>query len=197
MLQEFYLRWSMKEAYTKAIGLGMHMNFHEFETRLCLIDDDDDNMHLDEEEGIWTSITRHMQSKDDDGKKIVNVEDNAQFPVVGRVRHTNPLPSSMWEEWEFIFISLNNTAVHEIKRGDEDKDGLLPACACICIGPSLSRKKKKTNCPSVLLRNVERKEPSVIARIEALLLLEVLELHGHDVALGRDGGLDDGHVEEY
>jgi hypothetical protein len=103
----------------------------------------------------------------------------------------------MWEEWEFIFIPLNNTALHEIKRGDEDKDGLLSACACICIGPSLSRKKKKTNCPSVLLRNVERKEPSVIARIEALLLLEVLELHGHDVALGRDGGLDDGHVEEY
>ena len=178
MLQEFYLRWSMKEAYTKAIGLGMHMNFDEFETRLSRIDDDDNNIQVDEEEGIWAAITRHMQSKDDDGKKIVRMEDNTQFSVVGRVRYTNPLPSSTWEEWEFIFITLNIAAVHEIESSSyDDKDGLLRACACICIGPSLSKKRKKTNCP---------KQPPITARIESLSLLEVLELHGHMLTEAED-----------
>jgi 4'-phosphopantetheinyl transferase superfamily len=31
MLYEFYLRWSMKEAYTKAFGMGMNYNFASFE----------------------------------------------------------------------------------------------------------------------------------------------------------------------
>jgi phosphopantetheinyl transferase len=33
MLREFYLRWAVKEAYTKALGKGMHVNFAAFEFR--------------------------------------------------------------------------------------------------------------------------------------------------------------------
>jgi phosphopantetheinyl transferase (holo-ACP synthase) len=32
MLYEFYIQWSIKEAYTKALGLGMNVNFQSFET---------------------------------------------------------------------------------------------------------------------------------------------------------------------
>lgn len=39
MLMEFYLRWSMKESYTKALGLGLHLEFSAFETRLNRVDD--------------------------------------------------------------------------------------------------------------------------------------------------------------
>lgn len=33
-LKEFYVRWSLKEAYTKALGVGMHCEFKSFDIRL-------------------------------------------------------------------------------------------------------------------------------------------------------------------
>jgi phosphopantetheinyl transferase len=39
-LQEFYLRWAIKEAYTKALGLGMNVEFQSFEMRLMEVDGD-------------------------------------------------------------------------------------------------------------------------------------------------------------
>jgi len=41
LMKEFYLRWSMKEAYTKALGHGMSLDFSAFETRLDLVDKND------------------------------------------------------------------------------------------------------------------------------------------------------------
>ena len=38
MMMEFYLRWSMKESYTKALGLGLHLEFSTFETQLNVVD---------------------------------------------------------------------------------------------------------------------------------------------------------------
>ena len=39
-LQEFYLRWAIKDAYTKALGLGMNVEFQSCETRLMEVDGD-------------------------------------------------------------------------------------------------------------------------------------------------------------
>jgi 4'-phosphopantetheinyl transferase len=41
-LKEFYLRWAIKEAYTKALGVGMSVEFSSFEVRLAAVDDDSD-----------------------------------------------------------------------------------------------------------------------------------------------------------
>lgn len=146
MLREFYLRWSMKEAYTKAIGLGMNVNFHDFETRLCYIDDDDKMNNTrdgNDEEGIWTFINSgHMPSKFDNGERSTRLNHDKkrhQFSVTGRIRHANPTssfssstaaaaasssPWSEWEEWEFIFVPLDNKAVQN-KDYDDDDDVLL------------------------------------------------------------------------
>lgn len=35
ILKEFYLQWAIKEAYTKALGLGMSCNFNSFRTKLA------------------------------------------------------------------------------------------------------------------------------------------------------------------
>lgn len=37
-LKEFYVRWSLKEAYTKALGVGMHCDFNSFDIRLSPVD---------------------------------------------------------------------------------------------------------------------------------------------------------------
>jgi len=40
-VREFYIRWSMKEAYTKAVGMGLGLEFHTFE--IALLEEDDDS----------------------------------------------------------------------------------------------------------------------------------------------------------
>ncbi|OEU06816.1 hypothetical protein FRACYDRAFT_253111 [Fragilariopsis cylindrus CCMP1102] len=63
-LKEFYIRWSMKEAYTKAIGIGMGLEFKSFE--ICLqedkeiIDDNDNdngnNQNNTSMKSVWNRI---------------------------------------------------------------------------------------------------------------------------------------------
>ena len=63
-LREFYLRWAMKEAYTKALGVGMAIGFDEFETRLVGMDDGSRALVDDgQEDGIWASIMKQESSK--------------------------------------------------------------------------------------------------------------------------------------
>jgi phosphopantetheine--protein transferase-like protein len=50
-LQEFYIRWSMKEAYTKALGVGMGLDFSSFD---LLLPGDIDNEG--ESSGVFASI---------------------------------------------------------------------------------------------------------------------------------------------
>lgn len=54
LLNEFHLRWSMKEAYTKALGLGMYLDFCKFETRLDAVDNcAEDN---DASGSLWSTV---------------------------------------------------------------------------------------------------------------------------------------------
>lgn len=48
---ELYVRWSMKEAYTKALGIGMGLSFDSFDMRTSM---DDDDIH--DERGLWPVI---------------------------------------------------------------------------------------------------------------------------------------------
>ena len=54
LMIEFYLRWSMKEAYTKALGLGMYLDFCTFETRLDVVDRTIDDGSGN---GIWSVLS--------------------------------------------------------------------------------------------------------------------------------------------
>lgn len=49
-LQDFYIRWAMKEAYTKALGLGMGIEFDSFDLRLSSNDS-----------GLWQAISANPQ----------------------------------------------------------------------------------------------------------------------------------------
>lgn len=80
-LREFFLRWAVKEAYTKSLGLGLLANFESFETILLGVDMDDyisgdgdeagdnddtrsvreDSHWSDLEEGIWNSIIKDVE----------------------------------------------------------------------------------------------------------------------------------------
>ena len=71
LLIEFYLRWAMKEAYTKALGLGLHLDFSAFETRLELVDE------LCSQDGIWSAISTtgtHLR-----GSVVTNGQDETSW----------------------------------------------------------------------------------------------------------------------
>lgn len=80
LLIEFYLRWAMKEAYTKALGLGLYLDFSAFETRLDFVD------AQGSKDGIWSAISNtgmHLR-----GYVITNGQDKSS--------------------WDFYFLPLFN-----------------------------------------------------------------------------------------
>ncbi len=81
-IKEFFIRWSMKESYTKAIGTGMSTAFSSFETRLCGVDDDGNKNN-----SLWSYVssnTGHTHLKGE----VTQIS-------VGSI-----------ESWEFIFKPL-------------------------------------------------------------------------------------------
>lgn len=130
-LKEFYLRWAMKEAYTKALGLGMNINFNDFETRLLGIDFDPITDAQQDDGGIWTSIMRptDINTNNTPRRRI----GQHQFSVIGKVKSITS-PTSKWESWEFTFIPLCD---------DSNQNG----CACICRGPLEKSSEVKTPTP--------------------------------------------------
>jgi 4'-phosphopantetheinyl transferase len=104
-LCEFYVRWSMKEAYTKAIGVGMGLEFDTFDLHLSSIDDD-------AESGLWHSLSSSSYSK-------------SGLYVSGSVTflENNQPP----ELWDFFFLPL--------RRKETPQDcSFSKGCVCICIG---------------------------------------------------------------
>lgn len=132
-LREFFLRWAMKEAYVKALGLGMHLDFASFETRLLGIDDTENN------DGIWNTVTTAWDEKQsskshkcsDDSSKA-GFRSRHQYTVRGRIRHivsktASPLLPITRQMWEFIFIPLLDK---------ESGSSSSEACCCMCREPS-------------------------------------------------------------
>ena len=145
-LREFYLRWSMKEAYTKALGLGMHVNFDDVEIRLLgtdmnVVDEDvvaarDEEEVEEEEEGVWSSIGENSTSSDQWGTMGIDYERRRYYSAIGRVRRRES-KSSSWDAWEFVFVPLflppGGTTPTPNSTTTTAVDG--SACACICKGP--------------------------------------------------------------
>lgn len=85
VLEEFHLRWCMKEAYTKALGEGMHLNFATFEIRLDGVDCEDGS-----EQSISSAI-----SSTKDGTHLLR----------GVVKRNGQLHAA---SWDFYFLPLSS-----------------------------------------------------------------------------------------
>lgn len=166
-LREFFLRWAMKEAYTKALGLGLSINFDEFETRLYGVDIDNDT-GFGEEDGIWSMI---MKDGFVEGAQK-GTAGEYQLSMIGKVskKSKKVATSSVKSEfWEYIFIPLPDTnekyaedAPQPITSGEET---VFNACACIARGP-LDEK------------DAFDKTKRDVATIESLALVDLIQMHG-------------------
>lgn len=100
-LIEFYLRWAIKEAYTKALGLGLHLEFGKFETRLDMVD----KSEHDASKSIWSAIS--------DAREGIHLRGHVNM-------------NGQETDWEFYFLPL---CENEGKGENEEASGCL--CICL------------------------------------------------------------------
>ena len=161
-LREFYLRWAMKEAYTKALGLGLNVEFKEFETCLVGVDIDTDSNNDGGEEGIWCRILKQRDTNKSQTKG------EHQLSLIGKVKRIKP--PTKWEYWEFIFIPLNFNYVNQSNEASTlqtPTDESSGACACVCRGPVAKNAQL----------DAKQRNPVKVC-IEPLTLRSLIELHG-------------------
>lgn len=117
-LHELYLRWAIKEAYTKALGVGMGFDFASFETVL-----DNKSSQKDPTWSIWKWISS-------------SPTDQKCHKVVGTIRQvSSSLQTSQQsgqpkqEKWVFYFMPLFEKGARPIH------EECMKGCGCLCIGP--------------------------------------------------------------
>mmetsp|Transcript_20035 Transcript_20035/g.43429 ORF Transcript_20035/g.43429 Transcript_20035/m.43429 type:complete len:141 (+) Transcript_20035:905-1327(+) len=80
-----FLRWAMKEAYSKASGLDLGINDDGFETRLYGVDPDTDKDTPTDREGIWN--TKHGATRE-----VQREIGEHQFSAIGKVKRIMFVP---------------------------------------------------------------------------------------------------------
>jgi len=133
-LREFFLRWAIKEAYTKALGLGLGLDFDSFETRLRGIDEGPPEVPAEEDNTIWRSIAKLSSSGCNQVSftgTIRRVKPPSTSLSASQIE-TGPKDTDAGESWEFIFVPLNPLgAEHGAETSCQNT-----ACSCICRGPT-------------------------------------------------------------
>ena len=166
-LREFFLRWAMKEAYTKALGLGMHVEFSSFETKLISIDVSE---HSQIDDSIWSRVLSDAneqttfdtsRTKCFDSTTEQSLESQRQYSVLGEVRKVQstvinvpPHSNIIDGVWEFVFVPFSI-----------DKGVSHHACCCICREtlPQTGITSRLEDKTSVIIKNVD--------------LLDVIKMH--------------------
>jgi Phosphopantetheinyl transferase len=115
-IQEFFLRWSIKEAYTKAIGTGMMTNFNSFET--ALYRHIANNKEEDGGEEV-TLLSDQVLKKRDGSHFLATIQ-----PIVAIHEHETTTEEKTLD-WHIIFVPLYTAE-------DETRETPPSACACIC-----------------------------------------------------------------
>ena len=118
-LVEFYLRWSMKEAYTKALGLGLGFEFKSFESRLIGFDILGHVEISDRCATLWDCILDKCKHSDSD---IVYFSSQ-----IHHFRKEDTEKEAIDDKWKFYFLPLS------IDSESISATSVFSGCACVCV----------------------------------------------------------------
>ena len=121
VLIEFYLRWSMKEAYTKALGLGLGVDFQSFESHLVGFDDDimDTSTSTNgagnskRSIGLWDYILHQCETSK-------GTQDIVYFPAHTYHLDEDGQQKECDDSWKFYFLPLYQEFSVDEGRNDDD-----------------------------------------------------------------------------
>jgi phosphopantetheinyl transferase (holo-ACP synthase) len=152
LLREFYIRWSMKEAYTKAFGRGMNFNFASFETIRIVPAAPNPPESVTDTQNI-KSLYRWMERS---SIRHRTPEQRPEVPLcaIGTVTQLSsaaisedPLQTLRrpeTEEFWFFFYpfyeqNITMSTTTNIGEGNDsvaiDFGSDMIGCACVCVGP--------------------------------------------------------------
>ena len=132
--REILLRWSMKEAYSKALGLGLQIDFSLLE---IILEGIEDYIH-DEIYGEKRKSSRWDQvvQKNQQGSTV-----RACVKLYRKSSQTSGRKEIEKKEfWNFSFFDPVHLCT---TNSQEDIDSIPSSCACVCIGPVMTPSKIK------------------------------------------------------
>ena len=102
--REFYMRWAVKEAYTKALGFGLGHEFGKFEITFDCCEDDDGINGLADAVDVLGSI---MGSEADGGDERIIAK---RMATLGKIRYVEKedVPAKDDEVWLFTLLELKH-----------------------------------------------------------------------------------------
>jgi phosphopantetheinyl transferase len=126
-LRELYLRWTVKEAYTKALGVGMGYDFGSLEISLD-----------GPTQSIWNWLSAQSQFSTQPMRQLSTTGSAKQLSTGAACTQAinGELPPAMLlrrteqDVWLFIFLPLYDVG-HTTDPCHDDMRG----CACVCVGP--------------------------------------------------------------
>ena len=135
-LHELYITWALKEAYTKALGVGMGFNFGKLDIVLNFDDNNEDGNKSDTSPSrvsYWELIRKRFQDTAIPQKRYVRASGLIRMHDDNGVitNENNP------ELWDFFFIPVNSAA--------SSTTSAAAGCTCICIGPSYPSHHESTD----------------------------------------------------
>jgi len=117
--KEILLIWCMKEAYTKALGLGMGLEFSNFEIKLDDTDCEDSTWNKVIKKECFEGIKKRGRVIHDDKQNLHSLEE---------VPNENDF-------WNFTFFDGINLCTLVDPSESENKESPLLSCICVCDGP--------------------------------------------------------------
>ena len=153
--REFYMRWAAKEAYTKALGLGLGHEFGSFEIAFDCFENDDDGIGglADALDALGSIKGSDAEGRD---KQIVA----KRMTTWGEIRYAEKEDVAAKDEiWHFTLLELKH--LQQGSSADIDTAG----CACVCVGP--------------LEKNRDESDIGAIVQEEMVSLEDALQWHEH------------------
>lgn len=144
-LIEFYLRWSMKEAYTKALGVGLGKEFQSFEFRLAGFDSSDDGEHDDVNNDTDCSGSDNFSGRGRLWNCILHKCENNGNRIAYFPAYLYDFDSEQKiirdDDWSFYFLPISSksgdaAAMSTSSRTTFETDESFFGCSCICIKTS-------------------------------------------------------------